>query len=151
MEVLDYSVIQPMERLAAAQWVIRLITVSGYGIVGLFIIYLIRAWRRADPRRYDFGLFWALATSATLLISLHAQYYDISLLFLPILQIINHQLLLGHPITFRQRLILIAVFMLYPLHPISGVLRFQPLILLPIGVCWWAGKLIQHQDRPKAV
>ncbi len=146
METLDYSIIQPLERLPAPEWNTGLMTACGYGLVGFLILYLIWTWRTADPRRSDFGLFWALATSATLLISLHTQYYDISLLFLPLLQIINHQLFSGRPITFRQRIILIAVFMIYPLHPISEVIRFQPLILLPIGVCAWAVK-IGRQDR----
>jgi len=60
--------------------------------------------------------------------------YDVSFLSFPILQIVNHQPLLKSPITVRQKVIFIAVFRLYRFYPISEVNRFQPLILLPIGV-----------------
>ena len=95
MEVLDYSVIQPLGRDGAVGGLLHL---SGYVALALFVLYLIFVWRDADPKREDFGLYWALVTSAALLLSLHTQYYDGALLLLPVLLILAVVSVLFRPV-----------------------------------------------------
>lgn len=151
MEVLDYSVIQPLGRDGTVGGLLHLI---GYAVLVLFVLYLIFAWRDADPKREDFGLYWALVTSAALLLSLHTQYYDGALLLLPVLLILAHYHRTAQAVGVRLRLALIVVYFGY--LPLAGIpewfdwFRFQPVFLVPLGVCGWAVVLIRKQRQTRA-
>jgi len=138
MEVFDFSIIQPLEKIRGDASLIKLIQYFGYGIIGSLILFLIFIWRKANPQHGDFRLFCALAISGSLLISLHTQYYDLSLLVLPVLLILDFQLLKGNTPNTLQRVILIIGFISYPLHRISSYIHFQPLFLIPIYIFLWS-------------
>ena len=148
MEVLDYSVIQPLNGDDGIGGMLRL---AGFVVLGLFVLYLIWVWRDADPEKADFGLYWALICSATLLLSLHAQYYDGAMLLLPVLLILAHLQRSGRALGTRLRLILIALYVGY--LPLAYVpewfdwFQFQPVFLVPVGICWWATTLIRRSKE----
>ena len=137
-EVIDFSVIQPLEKFKVDAVLIKLVHYFGYGIIGSVVAFLIYFWRKAEPGRDDFGLFWAVAISGTLLISLHTQYYDVSLLVLPVLLILDFQLMKGYFPNNYQRIILLALFLFYPAHKISNYIHFQPLFIFPIYIFSWS-------------
>lgn len=138
LEVIDFSVIQPLEKIKADGSLIKIISGLGYGVVGGLVLFLISVWRKAAPGADDFRLFWALATAGTLLISLHTQYYDLALLVLPVLLILDYQLLRGRPVGNFERIMLILGFLSYPVHEISRYIQFQPLFIIPLTVFIWA-------------
>ncbi len=146
MEVLDYSIIQPLGGTAGICQIVRLL---GYAILGLFVIYLIWIWRHADPARPDFGLYWALVTAATLLLSGHTQYYDGALLILPVLLILGHMHRHEMAVGTNLRLTLIVLYVAY--FPLVYVpekfewFRFQPVFVVPIWICAWAAMLIKRE------
>ncbi len=141
-EVLDYSIVRPLESFGGYEVLAQCANLLGYVLVGVIVLHLIWSWRRADPRRADFGLYWAQITSAMLLISLHTQYYECALLVLPILLILEHLARSGLAIGPRPRLLLVVAFLafwpLYSLPEWFGWFRFQPVALMPLVVGWWA-------------
>lgn len=147
LEVLDYSLIEP---LAGAAGVGRIIFVGGYVVVALMVLYLIGMWRDADPAKSDYGLYWALAVSATLLISPHTQYYDGALLILPIILNVGYLSppAAGRPIGSNIRWALLWLYVSY--FPLVYVpvwfpsFRFQPVFLVPVCICIWAAMLIRR-------
>ncbi len=145
VEVIDFSLIQPLENLQVEERFLTFIYCIGYGIVGGVVLCLIMLWRKAIPQREDFRLFWALATAATLLISLHTQYYDLSLLILPVLLILDFQLLRGYSASNFQRIMLLVGFIFYPIYGFSQYIHFQPLALVPVCVFAWAYWEIRKQ------
>ena len=148
LEVLNYSIISPWERIGANSWIIDSIKACGYGLILIFVGYLIWICRKTNINKPNYALFWAMTISANLLISLHTQYYDVAILLLPILLIVNHQLKNGQPITPFQRFILMLVFFSFPIYNISKLIGFQPLILLPIGIFYLAKKLFYKDLKP---
>ncbi len=138
MEVLDFSIIQPLEKSKGYETLIKFIQYFGYGIIGSLVLFLIIIWRKANPQHDDFRLFWSLAISGSLLISLHTQYYDLSLLVLPVLLIIDYQLVRKYFSNNYQRIILIVLFVAYPAHRISSYIHIQLLFFIPIYIFLWA-------------
>jgi hypothetical protein len=138
MEVIDFSIIQPLEKVKVDGGFVKIVYYLGYGLVGSVICFLIMVWKKAVPQRDDFQLYWALATAGTLLISLHTQYYDLSLLILPVLLILDFQLLQGYSPGNFERIMLIVGFISYPMNEISNYIHFQPLFILPICVFAWS-------------
>lgn len=151
LEVLDYSVIQP---LGGGESVAGLIHLCGYAVLGLVVVYLIWVWRHADPGRPDFGLYWALVTAATLVLSPHAQYYDGALLILPVVLILSHICRANLAVSANARLTLVVLYVAY--FPLVYLpvwfewFRFQPVFLVPIGVCAWSVALIKRSRRSAA-
>jgi hypothetical protein len=151
VEVIDYSIIQPLEKFGVHGIFLKIPLALSYGMVSFIILYLIWLWRRADADRNDFGLYWSLAVSGTLLISPHTQYYDVAILFLPVLLLLNYQLARRDAVTSRQKLILIGVFWIFPFHVFSPLFRFQPLIFIPLGIFWWTAKMIAQEKNRSAI
>jgi hypothetical protein len=138
MEVIDFSIIQPLEKIKADPAIVGSFVYFGYGIMGSVVALLIYIWRRVETQKDNLGLYWASAISGTLLISLHTQYYDISLLVLPFLLILNFRMMKGDCPGNWQRLILLGLFLVYPAYKLSNYIQFQPLIMLPIYVLAWS-------------
>lgn len=143
-EVLDYSVAQPLERagLGGAVHVVRSI---GLGLAATLLIHLVWTWRRADPYKSSFALYWALATAVSLLASLHTQHYEVAVLLLPVLILIDHRLGSDRPLGILSLLLLLAAYLLLPLVLLADVgrlIQFQPWVLMPVGVAWWAHREI---------
>ena len=147
LEAIDYSLIRPLHQFTTNEQIIKFVHFFGYLLVGSGIVTLAVIWRKVEFQRDDFGLFWAFTIAAILLISLHTQYYDASLLFLSVILILDYQLFKGYPITSIQRMLLFIPFFLFPLYHISEIIHFQPLIILPTYICWWAIKLIRSENR----
>ena len=148
VEVLDHSIVKRLEAVGDYEWLISAVSYVGYTLIGLIILYLIWTWRRADVRHPDFGVYYALVTSATLIISLHTQYYDAALLILPLLLILSDSQRRGRPIGARARLILAAAFLLpLPVYKFSEApwMPFQLFFLLPVGMCMWAIFVLKEQ------
>lgn len=152
MEVLDYSIIQPLGGDGGLGTVLH---VLGYAVLAGFVVYLMWVWRHADLRKGDFALYWALVTAATPLLSLHAQYYDGALLALPILLILVYCQQHGYEISLRTRVALVVVYVAY--LPAAFIpewflwFRFQPVFVVPILVCAWAASLIRREERRRAL
>ncbi len=138
LEVLDFSIIQPLENYGVDSVLISIVRYSGYGLIGGVVGVIIFLWRKSNAGEHEFALLCALAISGTLLISLHTQYYDLSLLVLPVILILNYNLVKGYPLNNYQRLILIALFLSYPLHRTSVYIHFQPLFLIPVYIFFWS-------------
>jgi hypothetical protein len=107
----------------------------------MIIASLMWCWRRAEPSAPQFGLYWALVAAAILLISPHTQYYEVALLLLPVLLVLDHLATTGHRLSDAQRCGLIAAFVLYPFFDVARWIHFQPLIILPVWVALWAARL----------
>ena len=144
-EVVDFTVVLPMEvagRTAlavTATWLAR-------AAVALIVALLMWRWRDADTRSARFGLYWAVVAAAMLLISPHTQYYEVALLLLPLLLVLDHVLASGGTLTDGQRWSLLAAFCLFPFFSVAQAIQFQPLILIPIWICLWAASLIRIPD-----
>jgi hypothetical protein len=139
-EVVDFSIVQPLEALglvAAA----RAARLAAGGLVLMIIASLMWCWRRAEPSAPQFGLYWALVAAAILLISPHTQYYEVALLLLPVLLVLDHLATTGRRLSDAQRCGLIAAFVLYPFFDVARWIHFQPLIILPVWVALWAARL----------
>lgn len=91
---------------------------------------------RDDPRARRIA--WAFAIAASLLTSPHTQHYDVGLLIVPALLLLEQELADGAEPTWRLRLLLVAGFFGYPLHEAGEALGVQPLVLWPVVVCAWA-------------
>ena len=81
---------------------------------------------------------------------MHTVYYDSTLLILPVLLIIDYMLDQGHPLSNVQRVILIAAHAGSRVALSAKLIHFQPLVILPLWVCWWANRLIRKTARPHA-
>src|SRR5690606_29092418 len=69
---------------------------------------------RDDPRARRIA--WAFAIAASLLTSPHTQHYDVGLLIVPALLLLEQELADGREPSWRLRLLLVAGFFGYPLH-----------------------------------
>lgn len=139
MEVCEYTLPVAVER-----WI-------GYACVLATLSFIGRVWWRADMRHVSFAPVWACAICATLLISPHAQFYDAGLLVLAVLLIVDHERCAGRPISRRACVGLSVVFLLAPAYPVAKLIHFQPLILAPLLVFWWAWSCrSDHKPRPIA-
>jgi len=154
VEVVNYSINLRLGELHAPGWLTGLINVLAWAVVALIVLYLIWVWRRADPSRDDFGLYWALAVAGGLLIGPHTSYHDTALLVLSMLLLIDHHNRTGRAIGSGLRLALIVLYLAYPLVMLSRVgslIQFQPVFLVPVWTACWAGMLIRRmlsKDRP---
>ncbi|MFC1742999.1 glycosyltransferase family 87 protein [Candidatus Riflebacteria bacterium] len=149
-EVIDFSIIQPLQRHGDAQVIVQFFKIFTYLLILSGIFYLIWIWQKADVRNRDFGLYWAIVSSVTLLISLHTQYYDTALLIIPLILIINHQVITNKQIPGMHKLIMALVYILSPfiyLFEVGKIMGFQPLVLLPLWVTLWAATII-HKKNP---
>lgn len=95
------------------------------------------AWwrRRAEPR---LATQWALAVCAILLASLHTQHYDVAILLLPALLLLDDRLRSGRTVTPAGRLALLAAYFAYPAFLLGRAVGIQPLVLLPAAALAWA-------------
>ncbi|HEU4647642.1 MAG TPA: glycosyltransferase 87 family protein, partial [Gemmatimonadales bacterium] len=114
----------------------------GAGSVGLIAAALLCVavavawWRTRAERR--FAAPWALAVCAILLASLHTQHYDVAVLLLPALLLLDDRLRSGRPVTPAGRLALLAAYFAYPTFLLGRTLGIQPLVLLPVAALAWA-------------
>lgn len=122
------------------------------GIVaaGLVLAVLAWVWRRADPRGETFALHWGLAVCGTVLISPHAMWYETGLLVLPVLLALHEVRRRGESLAPSGRLLLVAGFVLFPLYAWAPQLGVQPLVLLPLGILLWLGRLERVWAAPSA-
>jgi hypothetical protein len=146
-ESLDYALARPFEGSAAGASVAAAVHALGWVLVLAAVMWLVLLWRRADPAREDFGLYWALAVAATPLVSPHTQHYEAGVLLLPVLLMLDWMIRRGVEITPATRLALVAGFFVYPVYLLAPRLGFQPLVLLPVAVAVWAASLIQLSSR----
>lgn len=106
----------------------------GLGALGL-VAWVARPGRD-DERARRIG--WALAIAASLLTSPHTQHYDVGLLVVPALLLLEQDLADGREPSWRLRAGLVAGFFGYPLHAAGEALGVQPLVVWPVAVCAWA-------------
>jgi hypothetical protein len=144
-EVLDHAIIKRLQAAGGHDELIAAVSIFGYALIALIALYLVWTWRRARVDSPRFSLYYALAVAATLLISLHAQYYDSAILLLPVLLILADYGRRQEQVSARTRLILVLLFFLsLPLFYLSQAtwMPFQPFVLLPIGIALWARQRI---------
>lgn len=110
---------------------------AGLALSALVVIVVLWAWRRADPRDGSFPRLWALAVCATVLVSLHTQWYDGGLVLLAVLLALNDVLQAQRPIDVSLRLALVAGFLFVPLYRYAELIGYQPVILLPVFALLW--------------
>lgn len=91
---------------------------------------------RDDPRARR--LAWAFALAACLLVSPHTQHYDVGLLVVPVLLLLEQDLQDGRAPGWPLRAALVVGFVGYPLHGTGEALGVQPLVAWPVVVCAWA-------------
>ncbi len=115
---------------AAARAVALLLAVGALGALG----------RRAHAATDDGARrrVWALAIALSLLTSPHTQHYDVGLLVVPVLLLLEQDLADGREPSWRLRAALVVGFFGYPLHEAGDALGVQPLVLWPVAVCAWA-------------
>jgi hypothetical protein len=143
LEALDWSVIVPLERLGAHRNALLAIKSLGWLGVGAALVYAIARWRDARPGLPRFALDFSLASAASLVTALHAQYYDAGLLLLPILLLLDHHTATTGSVRAGTRAILILAYVLFPLvilGKVSHLVRFQPGVALPVAVLVWAAR-----------
>jgi len=108
------------------------------------------AWRanagRASER--ERLLAWAIAASATLLVSPHAQYYDTGILVVPALVLLESELRDGREPSPWLRAALLAGFFGYPFYDIVGAHGFQPLVFWPIALIAWS--VLRRDSSPSS-
>lgn len=104
------------------------------------VAWLVHRWRGADPDRRDFAVFWAFGVAMTVLVSPHTQHYDLGVLLLPVLLLLNRQVEDTGDASAALRALLVLGFFAYPLYRLGPALGFQPLVLLPVAVAAWAGR-----------
>ena len=150
LEVINYSVNLRLMTAHAPQWLIFLIRLLSWCGVGALLAYLGWKWRKADPSRDDFGLYWALAVSGGLLASPHTSFHDVALIFLSMLLIVDYCCRTNLPIGSALRWALVCLYFGYPLILLSrvgAVIQFQPLFLIPVWTVCWAVFAIRHDQR----
>lgn len=150
VEVVNYSINLRLGELHAPGWLTELINVFVWAVVALIVLYLIWVWRKADPSRDDFGLYWALAVAGGLVIGPHTSYHDSALLVLSMLLLIDHHNRTGRAIGSGLRGVLIVLYLVYPLVMLSRVgklIQFQPVFLVPVWTACWAAFAIYRPQR----
>jgi hypothetical protein len=141
VEAADFSLAEPL-RAWGSDWATWIAPLS-WGVVVVVIIALVVLWKSANPRDDRFGLYWAAVTASSLLISPHTQYYEVALLVLPLVLILDYTSVTGRVVSTGCRAGLLAAFLLYPFYGFGEVLQFQPLIVLPVWMSLWAVWLIR--------
>jgi hypothetical protein len=147
VEVVDYSTVMPLQRRGLPSLAATLRAAS-YGAVVLIAGLLLWRWRTADRRQSDFGLYWALAVATTMIIALHANDYDVGILALSALLIIDHRMMRGRPAGSVQRTLLVLAYFALPLVKLMNLvplLRFQPFSLVPAALGLWAAAEIARE------
>jgi hypothetical protein len=136
-EALDYSLVLPFEGDGSIPWLAPVVSgvVIALSVGGAAL--LVRLWRHVTIDPPDFGLYWALVVPVTLLISPHTQFYEISLLLLPVFLTLNARIARGQAVGPGARLALIAGYFVFPAHGLAEGLGFQPLTLVPAVVGLW--------------
>ncbi len=143
-EAVDFSVVQVLEVAGRAQ-AARLWTWASWGAVGLIIVRLLWQWRGTMADGSRLAARWAQVCAGMLLISPHAQYYEVALLILPVVLLVDQQLALEGGLSVAGRVLLIIGFGMFPIYGVAQWIGVQPLILLPLGVFVWADRMARAQ------
>lgn len=97
---------------------------------------------------------WALTLALNLLLSPHTQYYDVGLIVLPVLLLLDEQQQRGQPASLSVRLLLLVGFLAYPIYQVEASWKVpQPLVLWPLLAAVWAARSGPSllEERPDAV
>jgi len=146
LEVIEWSLLLPLERGGAPAALTLSLRAAAWLGVGAVLAAVVWRWRDAAPGGARFSLHFALAASATLITSLHAQYYDAALLLLPVLLLVDHHSVDPRTVGGGTRAVLVLVYVIFPLlilGHLSLVIRFQPAALIPVGVAAWAWRSLR--------
>lgn len=141
LEVIDWSLLLPLERIGASAALTLALRAAAWVGAGAVLAAVIWRWRDAAPGEARFPLHVALAAAATLVTSLHAQYYDAALLLLPVLLLVDHHGAAPRTVGGGTRAVLVLISVVFPLvilGHLSLAIRFQPAALIPVGVAAWA-------------
>jgi hypothetical protein len=110
---------------------------GGWTVAALVLVVLVAAIAKSARGGYEPRLGLAMALIAAMLVSPHLQYYDVAVVALPVLAAVDARLAGGGTLTFTERALLAAGYLLYPLYAIGPVLGFQPLVLwLVLPLIW---------------
>lgn len=112
------------------------------GLLGLLVRVALPG-RGARPGAWPTA--WSFAVAASLLASPHTQHYDVGVVVVPALLLLERDLARGQEPSWRTRLLLVAGFFGYPLHELGETIGVQPLVLWPAAACLWA-----WSGRPRA-
>jgi len=120
----------------------------GLVAAGLTLTAVLWTWRRADPRRGSFALYWGMAVCATLAVSPHTQWYDVGLVLPVVLLALDYLLTTGQPIGTGLRVALVLGFFVVPAYPIAARLGWQPLAFVPLVMLLWLFQLARSSQQP---
>ena len=110
----------------------------GFALALVLVGALVLRWRRARPCHAAFPAQWAAMASAIPLTSLHAQHYEVALLLLPILLLLDLTVARAGGVSPALRAGLLLLFLVYPSFLLGRRLGFQPLGLVPPVILIWA-------------
>lgn len=113
--------------------------------LGLLGVLAWLALHEQQPTSRQRRVGWAFAIAASLLVSPHTQHYDVGLLVVPVLLLLEQDLEDGREPSWRLRAALLVGFFGYSLHEAGDALGVQPLVLWPAAVCAWAAARRQCQ------
>lgn len=125
---------------------------GGWTVATLVLVVLIARMAKNARGGGDPRLGLAAALVAAMLMSPHLQYYDVAVVALPVLVAVDARLAGGGALTFTERVLLVAGYMLYPLYAFGSVLGVQPLVLWLVLPLIWL-ELIERgsKRRPESV
>jgi glycosyl transferase family 87 len=136
-EAWDYSVIRAMPGIAGTGLALALTFIPW--IIALTLLAFLGYWWHTRAAENGWPIAWALAVAITLLVSPHTQHYDVALLLLPVLLLLDRTQSGGASPTPMLRLVLLLGFFVYPIALWAApTLHVQALVLLPAAVAWWA-------------
>lgn len=121
--VSDFLMPSPADTMAAG---------AGFALVLLAWWSFRELGRRGDPA------WMALVLCGTMAVSPHQQYYDVALLTLPLVLLVEHSVAVRGSLALAARLLLAAAYVGYPTWKFAGAIGIQPLFLLLVGTGVWA-------------
>ncbi len=103
-------------------------------------------WRHVRFDQDEFGLHWAAAICAAIVISPHTLWYDAGLVVLSVALAVEFAMVRQVRVSSTARAALLAAFVLFPLHDSLAQRGLQLLPLLPLSVWLWTHRM-RHARR----
>src|SRR5262249_17478305 len=110
------------------------------------------------PGNGSFGVYWAMAVTATGLLSPHSQWYELGLLILPMWLLLDwrvrpsveHEHALAPELTAVERMAMVGAFVITPYSDPFRFVGGQPLSVIPVLILLWAARLRPTSSEPAA-